>query len=145
MVMKYWWDTWTTISSNIFILLLTTTPWPFIIESLFLICDVQVCELGVMNMPCSSTALCRLGLAQLAHCDSAFRSEIDQAALANACLSFQASIMCEGLPLTGGPPDQLISKRALQDYINIYCILTVLYEWVIFILHRAEVVAGAFG
>lgn len=83
---------------------------------MFLICVVQVCELGVLNTPCSSTALCLLGLAQLAHCDSNADSEMGQAALANACLSFQASIMLEGLPLTGDPPEQLTSKRALQGY-----------------------------
>lgn len=86
-------------------------------ESLFLVCAVQVCELGVMNTPCSSTALCMLGVAQLAQSDSDTGSEIGQAALANACLSFQGSIMLEGLPLTGNPPEQLTSKRTLQVHI----------------------------
>lgn len=85
-------------------------------ESLLLVCAVQVCELGVMNTPCSSTALCMLGLAQLAQSDSDAGSETGQAALADACLSFQASITLEGSPLTGEPPEQLTSKLGLPSF-----------------------------
>lgn len=83
-------------------------------------CSVQVCKLGVINTPCNSTALCLLGLAQLAQYDSDTGSEMGQAALDDACLSFQASIMLEGLPLTGDPPEHLISKRAPKGYISAY-------------------------
>ncbi|XP_060781416.1 uncharacterized protein LOC132889178 isoform X2 [Neoarius graeffei] len=79
--------------------------------------QLKVCALGVMNTPCNSTALCLLGLAQLAQCDSDPGSETGQEALANACLSFQASIMLEGLPITGDPPEQLTKQKWWQEHL----------------------------
>ncbi|XP_058242629.1 uncharacterized protein LOC131351280 [Hemibagrus wyckioides] len=79
--------------------------------------QLKVCELGVINTPCNSTALCLLGQAQLAQCDSDAGSESGQAALSNACLSFQASIMLEGLPVTGDPPEHLIKQKWWQEHL----------------------------
>lgn len=64
--------------------------------------------MGVVAAPRCSRALCLLGSAQLAQSDAA--TERGQAALANACLSFQASIELEGSHQTGEPPEQLNSK-----------------------------------
>lgn len=66
--------------------------------------------MGVVAAPRCSRALCLLGSAQLAQSDSDAAGERGQAALANACLSFQASIELEGSHQTGEPPEQLTSK-----------------------------------
>ncbi|KAG9275063.1 hypothetical protein AMEX_G9539 [Astyanax mexicanus] len=76
----------------------------------------RVCEMGVMTTPCSSTALCQLGLAQLAQYDSDSSSVRGQASLADACLSFQASIALEGLPLTGDAPELLTKQAWWQNH-----------------------------
>ncbi|XP_072532928.1 uncharacterized protein [Salminus brasiliensis] len=81
--------------------------------------DIQerVCEVGVMTTPRSSTALYLLGLTQLAQYDNDPSSVQGQAAIADACLSFQASIALEGLPLTGDPPEQLTKQKWWQDHL----------------------------
>ncbi|KAL7877350.1 hypothetical protein SRHO_G00039930 [Serrasalmus rhombeus] len=77
----------------------------------------KVCEVGVMTTPRSSTALCLLGLSQLAQYDSDPSSESGQAAMADACLSFQASIALEGSELTGDPPEQLTKQKWWRDHL----------------------------
>lgn len=70
----------------------------------------QVCQLGVVTAPRSSHALGLLGVTQLAQYDSEPQSERGQVALADACLSFQASIELEGSSQTGDAPEKLASK-----------------------------------
>lgn len=73
-------------------------------------CCVQACQLAVITTPRDSYALCLLGLAQLAQYDSNPKSPRSQVVLADACLSFQASIDLEDKPQKGEPPQQLSSK-----------------------------------
>lgn len=66
--------------------------------------------MAVVTTPRDGHALCLLGLAQLAQCDNDPQSESSEVAMANACLSFQASIELEDTPQSGEPPTQLSSK-----------------------------------
>ncbi|CAL9687854.1 unnamed protein product [Knipowitschia caucasica] len=74
--------------------------------------DMQenACQLSVITTPRDSHALCLLGLAQLAQYDSN-RSQVN---LADACLSFQASIDLEGKPQKGKAPEELIKQKWWQ-------------------------------
>lgn len=63
--------------------------------------------------PRDSHALCLLGLAQLAQYDNSLESDRSKVAMADACLSFQASIDLEDKPQCGEPPDQLTSESVL--------------------------------
>ncbi|KAK2896317.1 hypothetical protein Q8A67_010805 [Cirrhinus molitorella] len=78
----------------------------------------KVCQMGVLVVPRCSRALCLLGLAQLAQSDSHSAAERGQAALANACLSFQASIELEGSHQTGEPPEQLTKQTWWKDHLD---------------------------
>lgn len=64
----------------------------------------------MVTTPCDGHALYLLGLAQLAHFDNDPESERSKANLADACLSFQASLELEDKPQGGDPPVQLTSK-----------------------------------
>lgn len=71
----------------------------------------QVCQMGVVTVPRSSHALCLLGVTQLAQYDTEPESERGKEALADACLSFQASMELEGSSQTGDAPEKLTSKK----------------------------------
>ncbi|XP_051772833.1 uncharacterized protein LOC127524863 isoform X1 [Ctenopharyngodon idella] len=77
----------------------------------------KVCQMGVVAVPRCSRALSLLGSAQLAQSDSDAAGERGQAALANACLSFQASIELEGSHQTGEPPEQLTKQTWWKDHV----------------------------
>ncbi|XP_055083162.1 uncharacterized protein LOC129456835 [Periophthalmus magnuspinnatus] len=79
--------------------------------------DLQenACQLSVVTTPRNSYALCQLGLAQLSQYDSSPKLTTSQDVLANACLSFQASIDLEGKPQKGEPPEQLSKQKWWQD------------------------------
>ncbi|XP_050981999.1 uncharacterized protein LOC127175140 [Labeo rohita] len=78
----------------------------------------KVCQMGVLAVPRCSRALCLLGLAQLDQSDSHAAAERGQAALANACLSFRASIELEGSHQTGEPPEQLTKQAWWKDHLD---------------------------
>lgn len=63
-----------------------------------------------MTKPRDSHALCLLGLAQLAQYESNPNSDRSKVAIADACLSFQASIELENRSQSGEPPEQLSSE-----------------------------------
>ncbi|XP_031661082.1 uncharacterized protein LOC109879786 isoform X2 [Oncorhynchus kisutch] len=75
----------------------------------------KVCQVAVVTTPRDSHALCLLGLAQLAQCDNDHGSQRLEGAIANACLSFQASIELEDKPQSGEPPTQLTKQQWWQD------------------------------
>ncbi|XP_052333533.1 uncharacterized protein LOC118376160 [Oncorhynchus keta] len=75
----------------------------------------KVCQIAVVTTPRDSHALCLLGLAQLAQCDNDHGSQRLEGAIANACLSFQASIELEDKPQSGEPPTQLTKQQWWQD------------------------------
>lgn len=72
---------------------------------------IQVCQIGVVTTPGSSQALCLLGIAQLAQHDDSPASERGQTALADARLSFRASVALEGTPVYGAAPEQLTGRH----------------------------------
>ncbi|CAK6960772.1 uncharacterized protein LOC121911394 [Scomber scombrus] len=74
----------------------------------------KACQLAVVTTPRDSHALCLLGLAQLAHYDKNPNSDGSKVAIADACLSFQASIELENKSQSGEPPEQL-SQPAVAD------------------------------
>lgn len=63
-----------------------------------------------MTTPRDSYALCLLGLAQLAQYDNYPDSDRSKEAIADACLSFQASIELEHKSQSGEPLEQLRSE-----------------------------------
>ncbi|XP_045566242.1 uncharacterized protein isoform X3 [Salmo salar] len=75
----------------------------------------KVCQVAVVTAPRDSHALCLLGLAQLAQCDNDHSAQRLEGAIANACLSFQASIELEDKPQSGEPPTQLTKQQWWQD------------------------------
>ncbi|KAK7902132.1 hypothetical protein WMY93_018901 [Mugilogobius chulae] len=79
--------------------------------------DMQenVCQLSVVTTPRDNYALCLLGLAQLAQFESNPKLTRSQEVLADACLSFQASIDLEGKPQKGEPSEQLSKQKWWRD------------------------------
>lgn len=75
-------------------------------------CLLQACQLAVVTTPRDSHALGLLGLAQLAQYGNDPNSDRSKEALADACLSFQASIELENAAQSGEPPEQLSSESA---------------------------------
>ncbi|XP_029621454.1 uncharacterized protein LOC115201736 isoform X2 [Salmo trutta] len=75
----------------------------------------KVCQVAVVTAPRDGHALCLLGLAQLAQCDNDHGAQRLEGAIANACLSFQASIELEDKPQSGEPPTQLTKQQWWQD------------------------------
>ncbi|XP_029927023.1 uncharacterized protein LOC115372983 isoform X2 [Myripristis murdjan] len=75
----------------------------------------KACQVLVVATPRDSHALCLLGLAQLAQYDNSPESDRSKVAMADACLSFQASIDLEDKPQCGEPPDQLTKQHWWQD------------------------------
>ncbi|XP_072293026.1 uncharacterized protein [Eucyclogobius newberryi] len=75
----------------------------------------SACQLSVVTTPRDSYALCLLGLAQLAQYDSNPKLTRSQDVLADACLSFQASMDLEGKPQKGEPPEELNKQKWWQD------------------------------
>ncbi|XP_026165611.1 uncharacterized protein LOC113132025 [Mastacembelus armatus] len=80
--------------------------------------DMQksACQLAVVTTPRDSHALCRLGLAQLVQYDNNPNSDKSKEAIADACLSFQASIELENKSQSGEPPEQLKKQKWWQDW-----------------------------
>ncbi|XP_035028378.2 uncharacterized protein LOC118118927 [Hippoglossus stenolepis] len=78
----------------------------------------KTCQLAVVTTPRDSHALCLLGLAQLAQYGNSPNSEKSQEAIADACLSFQASIELEDKTQGGEPPEQLRQQKWWQDRQN---------------------------
>ncbi|XP_064173898.1 uncharacterized protein LOC135245060 isoform X2 [Anguilla rostrata] len=78
----------------------------------------KVCQIGVVTTPGSSQALCLLGIAQLAQHDDSPASERGQTALADARLSFRASVALEGTPVYGAAPEQLTAQKWWQDWMS---------------------------
>ncbi|XP_067466855.1 uncharacterized protein [Thunnus thynnus] len=74
----------------------------------------KVCQLAVVITPRDSHALCLLGLAQLAQYDNNPNSDRSKVAIADACLSFQASIELENRSQSGEPPEQLSKQNWWQ-------------------------------
>ncbi|XP_035461915.2 uncharacterized protein LOC118283730 [Scophthalmus maximus] len=75
----------------------------------------RACQLAVVTTPRDSHALGLLGLAQLAQYGNDPNSDRSKEALADACLSFQASIELENAAQSGEPPEQLSKQRWWQD------------------------------
>ncbi|CAB1427424.1 unnamed protein product [Pleuronectes platessa] len=78
----------------------------------------KTCRLAAVTSPRDGHALCLLGLAQLAQYDNSPDSEKSQEVLAEACLSFQASIELEDQTQGGPPPEQLTQQTWWQDRQN---------------------------
>ncbi|XP_076025433.1 uncharacterized protein LOC143015357 [Genypterus blacodes] len=75
----------------------------------------KVCQIAVLTTPDDSYALCLLGMAQLAQYDNNPKSDMSEVTIADACLSFQASIELEDKPQCGEPPEQLSKERWWQE------------------------------